>query len=1014
MMKLMDEKISAICKYYLNCLSLERIQGISVFLTGKFDLKYQETAHVNEKCFEEPKVVEFLNKFSSRNMNLYLGYPCLIKKIYSPKNNDYFHMLIPVLIWSIEYHAGKAHLSNIPNINKEVIQTYQGKNGNIQSYELIELEDQLGLNGKDSIIVEELVEHLQNIRRWNWREKISTETICAELPISKLTEEGIYNRAVIIASNKPAYTLGLESELMALSQMKEAQYKGTALYNWINCCSNHSESFEGIQNNLLEVLPMNVEQRQAVQKALNSNLTIVTGPPGTGKSQVVTNLLINMALQGKNVLFASKNNKAVDVVETRVNEIGKSPILLRMGNDFHQNNLGQLVSYLLNSIVDEQEKKKYKELKVKYEKNREQYEDLLEDKENLIKVRNELDAIEQQYCFIRRNFEKSFAKIDHCSFFKLKTLAERLRVAFYKTMKYRQPFFVRLFWFCIKYFNNNRFKKIRKNLNELLNFLNVDVFIEDSLTEESFSGICKIIDKVVSNLDITLRYKIALETLKNLEGLESIDRKLLNLESECTNVANDLWNSWLAIKPSTILSLDRKKMGQYMAATKLVNGYKSHDISPKLKEKLEHLQVEISKFLPCWAVTSLSAKGRIPFLPGIFDLLVIDEASQCDIASILPLLYRSKRVVIIGDPMQLSHISSLTKKQDDVLIQKYGIDLGWSYSSSSLYDVASTLVESKHIVHLRDHHRCHEDIIGFSNTEFYNNKLRVATSYRKLKQDKNISLGIQWNDIAGKVISPWNGSAYNADEVNAVLNYLDRLEQIDYNGTIGVVTPFRSQAEKIQKAIEEHSKLNQMFLKNDLLVDTVHKFQGDERDLIIFSSVVSNGMTAGATEFLKNTGNLFNVAITRARSALYVVGNREYCRYCDISYMEHFVKYVEELNKENQTENVSSSSQNNKQISEWEEYLYKKLMEAGIKTIPQLPVDKYCLDLALKIKDRKLDIEIDGEMYHKDWNGELCYRDKLRNQRLIELGWDIKRFWVYQLRDNLNWCIDEIKNWINQ
>ena len=104
---------------------------------------------------------------------------------------------------------------------------------------------------------------------------------------------------------------------------------------------------------------------------------------------------------------------------------------------------------------------------------------------------------------------------------------------------------------------------------------------------------------------------------------------------------------------------------------------------------------------------------------------------------------------------------------------------------------------------------------------------------------------------------------------------------------------------------------------------------------------------------------------------------------------------------------------NPEQVSDWERLLYSALFNQGIKTIPQHPVDKYKLDLAIIDGQRMLDIEVDGEMYHKDWNGELSYRDQMRNQRLFELGWDVKRFWVYQIRDDLQSCIDDVKKWIN-
>lgn len=61
--------------------------------------------------------------------------------------------------------------------------------------------------------------------------------------------------------------------------------------------------------------------------------------------------------------------------------------------------------------------------------------------------------------------------------------------------------------------------------------------------------------------------------------------------------------------------------------------------------------------------------------------------------------------------------------------------------------------------------------------------------------------------------------------------------------------------------------------------------------------------------------------------------------------------------------------------------------------------------------DRKLDIEVDGERYHRDWNGELQRRDQLRSQRLIERGWDVMRFWVYQVRDDLDRCVERAKGW---
>ena len=80
--------------------------------------------------------------------------------------------------------------------------------------------------------------------------------------------------------------------------------------------------------------------------------------------------------------------------------------------------------------------------------------------------------------------------------------------------------------------------------------------------------------------------------------------------------------------------------------------------------------------------------------------------------------------------------------------------------------------------------------------------------------------------------------------------------------------------------------------------------------------------------------------------------------------------------------------------------------QAGFRLIPQYPIEKYAADF-----QRKLVIEIDGERYHRNWTGELCRRDQIRNQRMFELGYDVMRFWVYEVRDDIQGCLAKLSRW---
>jgi very-short-patch-repair endonuclease len=422
-------------------------------------------------------------------------------------------------------------------------------------------------------------------------------------------------------------------------------------------------------------------------------------------------------------------------------------------------------------------------------------------------------------------------------------------------------------------------------------------------------------------------------------------------------------------------------------------------------------------------VTSLSARGRIPFDPGFFDLLIIDEASQCDIASALPLLYRAKRAVIIGDPKQLRHVTPLSKNLDEQLLSKHdlsGDGAGWAYSVNSLFDLSSGLCRSEDIVDLRDHHRSHADIIDFSNKYFYEGRLRVATRYENLRPLHKDGPAVRWINVRGRVVRPSNGGAVNELEAKAVCQEIERIVlQQNYQGTIGVVSPFRAQFIRINDLVSQNTRLIEKAQILDFHANTAHGFQGDERDVIIFSPVVSEGMPDGGMNFLRHNPNLFNVAITRARAALVVVGDRAAILNCGINYLAKFAEYTHEITARKVVDLPTRETfgpeypvvAKPELVSDWEKVLYKALYQAGLRPVPQYPVDKYILDFALMGEDRELCIEVDGERYHRNWDGELCRRDQIRNQRLIELGWDVMRFWVYQIRDDLDACVERIRAW---
>ena len=1026
-----DSPHSRITRYYLSCLAADSDNGLSLVRrddSPDYTVPNATTlAEVLSEGFRSPSTSR------SDQRQRFVGYLTFVGP---PAVGPGSVMVEPILLFEV---SDDGSVDPLPFINPAFIKRYaMGADGD-HIRDTLDIQAEIGLADPNTPpLIADVVRRLNEARPdWPWQEPPETDALGIG-PFGRAAS-GIYNRAIICSVGQSQFTRGLENELDALARKSPTEVADTALGAWVSGAP-HCTDPETNPPDLLEPLPLNREQREAVQRALTERLTVITGPPGTGKSQVVTALLINAVVHGQRVLFASKNNKAVDVVEERLNGFGSRPVLLRLGSDDHRQRLAEHLDALRGGRATADDLGTYQQQTEHHARLLELLSEHSRRLERTVALRNQTDRLEREGDEARNMMTaEEFAGVRGVSAEEMDALQEAgaaVQAALPRGDRSRAGFMMRLCWFLI---GPSRIKAIGVAIEELRRALHARTLAElppfDSQDSQTLAAYAR---SALEHLNAIARahdYFSALTELQKAPSPERIAKETLELRQRITANSIDLWQSWVRTQPSRLTEHDRRALGDFSAVLRLIVGANqaSQPLRADVFSRYYRLFDQVSDFLPAWAVTALSARGRLPLVPGAFDLLVIDEASQCDIASALPLLYRCKRAVIIGDPKQLRHISAMPEALDLQKLQSHGLAdgyLSWSYTAHSLYDLASSLTHAEGVVQLRDHHRSHPDIIGFSNRHFYESTLRVATKLNGLSPVWKDPPFVRWLDIAGRASRPSGGSLSNEAEARAVVDELRKLMQSGYSGSVGVVTPFREQANRIRRLLASDNSLQGWASAHGCIIETAHRYQGDERDAIIFSPVISNGTPDGPLRFLRNNSHLFNVAITRARATLIVVGDKTAAKTLSVPYLADFAGYVDGVNNSHvDSTNLPTPAlaitspcadyppvRNPDQVSEWECILYRALCASGLQPLPQYTVDRYDLDLALfaegrEREERRLDIEVDGQRYHQDWDGELIRSDQLRNERLIELGWDVMRFWVYEVRDSLDDCVARVKAW---
>jgi very-short-patch-repair endonuclease len=729
------------------------------------------------------------------------------------------------------------------------------------------------------------------------------------------------------------------------------------------------------------VVPSTLAQDQAVSSAMENVLTVVTGPPGTGKSQVLVNVVAAAVARGESVVFASKNNQAVDVVFERLVSVSPEACIIRAGTSARRGDVAASIRRVLavpvRSVDPLGAERAWEEVRSK-----------VEAVHQLLRERQELEAaLERNRAVLAEQREALPTDVELSSdSASLDRVAAEARDAL-------DAFGGRLGLL-------RRWSKHRRRVERARMALRAVGELIGLSRDQIEHPLASAIERPRRSLAPRHEFGAIEDVIAGILALQRLTADVERLQTELDGfphrreIEDQLHE----------LSTARIEAGQAVLSARWEQARRDRPEARKAAGELAELLLQLSSggigtrraqglvkeglsALPVWGVANLSARTNLPLVEGLFDLVVIDESSQCDLASALPLLARARRALVIGDRYQLTHITSLSQAREAIIGARAGLKPEeieeFSYRAWSCFSMASSRVDESPLF-LDLHFRSHPGIIGFSNDHFYDGRLEFCADS---KPPKDLP-PIEWVRVDGDcMVGPKGRSRVNRDEARAVAAAVAASApgMSNLGLSVGVVTPYRAQAELIRSELVD---LMTPELAREVVVATAYRFQGDERDVIYFSPVAGPSMTPQQAAFAADP-NLVNVALTRARRRLVVIGNMSAClEYGNV--LTSLARYVSRLEA-------------GPFDSPLELALYEALLDQGVAAETGVWVAGNRLDLAIQRNGRRIDLECDGAAFHTDKD-----KDEARDRAIRSHGWDVIRFSGRRLSRELDACVAEI------
>ncbi|MBR6389271.1 MAG: DUF4011 domain-containing protein [Opitutales bacterium] len=518
-----------------------------------------------------------------------------------------------------------------------------------------------------------------------------------------------------------------------------------------------------------------------------------------------------------------------------------------------------------------------------------------------------------------------------------------------------------------------------------------------------------------------MAYLYTLLDRASISGISKV-AEIENTRNEFNELDSKLYNENIQYIANKLLKVNLKE-GVHIGSTRDYTELSlvKHEASKKqahipIRMYLSRALDTVMALKPCFMMSPQTVSQYLPCKGGLFDMLIIDEASQMLPSDAIAAMARSKQVVIVGDKQQLPPTNFFSANLSDL---DEDVEDG-----ESILDIADSRLSHKRM--LSWHYRArHESLINFSNRNFYDNKLVVFPS----SEGRSSNYGIKFIHVENGIYE--NG--INEEEANMLISYLPDIIKTHKDKSIGIVAINQKQAEllreKFDKLMSENSeiaayvsswqdKLEEFFIKN------LENVQGDERDVIIISfvygqSLERNGVSGNFGPINKQNGyRRLNVLFSRAKEEIHVFTSMSYEQVKvnaenlpssnGPSALKNYLYYAANGGME-ENENSHETP-----VNDFEASVGNFLKRKGFNVRYQVGSIGYYIDIVIDSNTGKhiIGIECDGAQYHSSKSAR--DRDKLRQDQLENLGWKIYRVWSTDWFHNRNLAEQRLLNAVNE